>query len=367
MKKILLIEDDELLRETTADFLSEEGFEVFKAEDGMLGIKSAIKHLPDLILCDIEMPSFNGYEVYSILQENTETRLVPFIFLTARAESEDIRDGMMSGVDDYITKPFDYDELLQSINIRIAKRERLIKSTSEIYKVLFENSLTGVFVITGRKFAYTNKKFSEIIGYTAEELNSFNWLNLMIAEDKKRILSKLKAGFLGIQKTIHTSFKAFSKKRKLLELNVSTGITIYKGKSSLIGNIIVHEKNSNSKEINWDSITAHDLERFIEILEEKQELLSHSSVEKLKNVISKETTDETIFENKEELTDRELEVLDLFCKGFDKHEIGEMLFISVRTVERHRASLIEKTGTNNTVGLVLYALKHKLINFKADN
>jgi len=366
MKKILLIEDDIVLREATADFLQEEGFKVFTAQDGMLGIKSAIKNLPDLVLCDIEMPSFNGYEVYSILQENIDTRIIPFIFLTARAENEDIRAAMQKGVDDYITKPFDYDELLQTIKVRIEKRERLTRAASETYKTLFENSLTGVFVITARRFVYVNKQFSKFLGYTHEELNEINWLSLISQEDKKHLLSKFKSLSLGINKVIHSQLKIISKKRKLLDLELSAGITNYKGKPSLIGNVIAIENKSKVDISLWiDEISKTDLDKVVEILEQNQSSLSPESVEKLKKLSQNYNSNEKPKLNIN-ITKREFEVLELFCNGLTKHEISEKLFLSVRTVERHRAQLIEKTNTHSTVDLVLFAIKNKLIEIELD-
>ncbi len=366
MKKVLLIEDDMVLREATADFLQEEGFKVFTAQDGMLGIKSAIKNLPDLILCDIEMPSFNGYEVYSILQENIDTRIIPFIFLTARAENEDIRAAMQKGVDDYITKPFDYDELLQTIKIRIEKRERLTKAASETYKTLFENSLTGVFVITGRRFVYVNKQFSKILGFTLEELNDQNWLSLISQEDKKQLLSKFKSILLGIYKIINAQLKIISKKRKLLVLELSAGITNYKGKPSLIGNVIEIENKPKTDISLWiEEVSKTDLDKFVEILEQNQDDLSPESVERLKK-LSNNSNSQSKAKVNIKISKREFEVLDLFCKGLTKHEISDKLFLSVRTVERHRSQLIEKTKTHSTVDLVLFAIKNKLIEIELD-
>ncbi len=361
MKKVLIIEDDMVLREATSDFLTEEGFTVFTAQDGMLGIKSAIKNLPDIILCDIELPSFNGYEVYSLLQENNDTHLIPFIFVTARAESEDIRAGMQKGVDDYITKPFNYDELLQSIKVRIEKRERLTRAATETYKILFDNSLTGVFIITGRRFMYANAQFSKILGYSTNELNKINWLNNINFEDKKRIWTKMKSLFLGIQKINNFEFQFITKNRKLLDLEISVGLTIYKGKSSLIGNLIEKRKEPKKDDFSLlENILPKDLDKMVEILEKKQTEISTHSIERIKQ-LSESFVSENKINTNIQLTNRELEVLKYFAQGLNKHEIGEKLFISVRTVERHRARLIEKTQTSSTVDLVLYGLKCRLI------
>jgi len=84
-------------------------------------VKLAIEQIPDIILCDVMMPALDGYGVLNLLQENDRTAIIPFVFITARSEKEDIRRGMNLGADDYITKPFYKDELLQVIRTRLSK------------------------------------------------------------------------------------------------------------------------------------------------------------------------------------------------------------------------------------------------------
>jgi CheY-like chemotaxis protein len=112
MKKILLIEDNLEMRENTAEILELAGYAVFTAPDGKEGVKTALKELPDLIVCDIMMPELDGYGVLHMLSKNEAAAAIPFIFLTAKAEKEDYRKGMSLGADDYLTKPFDDTELL---------------------------------------------------------------------------------------------------------------------------------------------------------------------------------------------------------------------------------------------------------------
>lgn len=123
MKKILVIEDEESLRNNVCEILGYEGFDILEAANGLKGLQLANEKLPDLILCDIMMPVMDGYEVLAAIRENQETRLIPFILLTAMAEREDIRRGMELGADDYIVKPFSIQELLQSVNSRLKKSE----------------------------------------------------------------------------------------------------------------------------------------------------------------------------------------------------------------------------------------------------
>ncbi|CAN5386096.1 response regulator [soil metagenome] len=123
MKKILLIEDNAAVRENTAEILSLANYEVTTATNGKEGAELAQKIVPDLIVCDIMMPELDGYGVLHILSKKPETAAIPFIFLTAKAEKQDIRKGMNLGADDYLTKPFDDTELLNAIEIRMKKHE----------------------------------------------------------------------------------------------------------------------------------------------------------------------------------------------------------------------------------------------------
>ncbi|MFN4079494.1 MAG: response regulator [Saprospiraceae bacterium] len=130
MKKILIIEDNFDVRENLAEILTLSGYETIVAENGKAGIDAALHENPDLILCDIMMPELDGYGVLHILSRQSKTSDTPFIFLTAKAEREDFRRGMALGADDYITKPFDDANLLQTIEARIRKSERLRHASS---------------------------------------------------------------------------------------------------------------------------------------------------------------------------------------------------------------------------------------------
>ena len=131
MKTLLLIEDNEEVRENTAEILELSMYNVIKASDGKEGIEMAIEHKPDLIICDIMMPVLDGYGVLHALEKNEEIKNTPFIFLTAKTERSDFRKGMELGADDYISKPFDPTELLNSIDRRLRKIEVLKKDYAQ--------------------------------------------------------------------------------------------------------------------------------------------------------------------------------------------------------------------------------------------
>ena len=121
MKKVLLVEDDTVLRESTAELLELSNYEVFTAPNGLSGVQVALEQQPDVVVCDIMMPEMDGYAVLKALSQNEETRSIPFIFLSAKTERSDVRKGMELGADDYLTKPFEEDELIGAIESRIAK------------------------------------------------------------------------------------------------------------------------------------------------------------------------------------------------------------------------------------------------------
>lgn len=120
-RKILLIEDDKTVRENTAEILELSDYVVETASNGKLGVDKAPVFNPDVIVCDIMMPEMDGYQVLEILSENPQTRQTPFIFLSAKTDHKDIRKGMNLGADDYLTKPFEENELIDAIESRMAK------------------------------------------------------------------------------------------------------------------------------------------------------------------------------------------------------------------------------------------------------
>ncbi|NJN71339.1 MAG: EAL domain-containing protein [Limnothrix sp. RL_2_0] len=131
MATILIIEDDDIVRKLIRKILMQEGHEVLEADDGQAGSKLAQASHPDLIVCDVMMPKMNGYQVLELLQGDRETKTIPFVFLTAKSEKHDMRQGMQLGADDYLTKPFTKNELLGAITTRLSKLSSLQKKYAD--------------------------------------------------------------------------------------------------------------------------------------------------------------------------------------------------------------------------------------------
>ncbi len=148
MRKILIIEDNEDVRENTADLLELSGYEVSTSPEGESGIRKAHSFGPDLIICDIMMPGLDGYQVLEALQQDRKTAGIPFVFLSAKADRTDIRKGMNLGADDYLTKPFEEHELLEAINSRLRRHDFLQRE--------FSRDLQGVTEFMEQAAAYLN-------------------------------------------------------------------------------------------------------------------------------------------------------------------------------------------------------------------
>ena len=315
MKKILVIEDDILILESTVYFLKEKGFEVYSANDGVAGIQVAIEIIPDLIISDVSMPKKDGYEVCRTLQQIPSVCNIPFIFLTGKSERDDIRQGMQLGADDYLTKPFQYSELLKVIKIRLEKHERFLKKNDEQFFSLIDNPMVGVYVYNNNKFIYSNSKLTEILGYNKEELGLMSFEDMISGEENDESLEKINRCTKGIQSSFYAELKILKKDKSKATIEVFGSIITIKGKECLMGNLM--EVKSGKEKV---LIIAND-------------------------------SDNSKFSK------REIEVLKLICQGLSTTEISEKLFLSKHTIDTHRANLISKTGSKNTPDLVMFAIR----------
>lgn len=164
MKKILIVEDEADLRESLKDILEMNGYQALAAENGREGLWIANSDKPDLIISDIMMPEMNGFQFLEMLQKNVELANIPFIFLSARGEDYNLREGMNLGADDYLTKPVKMNVLLEVITRRMAKVENQQKAFEQKYKEV----LTTINLATQHEF---NTPLNSIIGFSQLLLN----------------------------------------------------------------------------------------------------------------------------------------------------------------------------------------------------
>ncbi len=126
MKKILVIEDEPEMRRNITTLLRYYDYEPIAAENGRQGVEAARREKPDLILCDVMMPELDGYGVLQALQTDASLARIPFIFLTAKGEKDDLRSGMNRGADDYLTKPVANADLVRAVEARLRRSEQQV-------------------------------------------------------------------------------------------------------------------------------------------------------------------------------------------------------------------------------------------------
>jgi len=169
MKKVLVIEDNDDIREGTVEVLTLAGYEALSAKNGKLGVEMALSTSPDIILCDIMMPELDGYGVLYLLSKNPKLASIPFIFMTAKAERADMRKGMEMGADDYLTKPFDDLELFNAIESRLKKKSQTVGFKAA------PKDLQTIFAELKQRGTLSNLKLGQI--YTHAQLNTIKPLH----------------------------------------------------------------------------------------------------------------------------------------------------------------------------------------------
>ncbi len=118
-----MIEDEPEMRRNITTLLKFYNFQPIAADNGCDGVEAARREMPDLILCDVMMPKMDGYGVLQAMQSDPALARIPFIFLTAKCEKDDLRDGMNLGADDYLTKPVANAHLIQVIATRLGRSQ----------------------------------------------------------------------------------------------------------------------------------------------------------------------------------------------------------------------------------------------------
>lgn len=141
---ILIVDDDITIRSSVVDLLKISGYEPLSATDGLEALGVMQRSVPDLIISDISMPSMDGYAFFDAVRDNTAWTLIPFIFLTALGQAHDIRKGIRLGVDQYITKPFEPDDLLVAVEARLRRIQEIEAVTHNDVEAMKNRLMTAI-------------------------------------------------------------------------------------------------------------------------------------------------------------------------------------------------------------------------------
>lgn len=353
-KKILLIEDDLNLGITLQKILSFSNYDVCHVTNGAAGVQKAFQFNPDLILCDINMYPVDGYQVFKLLEESSILSHIPFVFLTGSAELNDIRYGMALGADDYLIKPVAKETLIQTIEKRLEKFGAIQEEARKSFNRLFDVSPIGLVLFNEDKVVRANPTFRKLSGIKSTDIeiplcdvwesDSYKRvsekLNKLKHEHKEQIVEKVKFGDPGLSNHSGELFIA--------EFDRYTHEIFYLG-------IFTLETERNASVENQEYVN----EIYTLLKRENikvSEALGQKIMELFKNTGKKiHNPADSIF------TARENQILNLSMEGLPIKIIAERLNISDRTVEKHRTKLMEKTGASNMIEVIVFALKHNLV------
>lgn len=353
--KVLIIEDDQRLGLTIKNVLTFHKYDVCFANNGLAGIQKALEYNPDIILCDINMDSIDGYQVYKVLEESSILNRIPFIFLTGSSELEDIRYGMSLGADDYIVKPFNNADLLKTIEKRLEKFRTIRENSNHEFLRLFDLSPDGIIIFDGNKIYNANPAFRKLFNITNEDLSVVN-IDMFI--DSASIL-KLRGRipkyvvdrneiFNGIVKLNKNTDGVSQMKFVVSEFEKFSNYTLYIGLFSVAQETPV---STNSQQL---------ISEVYSVLNRENIVISDTLGEKITNIFKQKHQD-LKNPNNTFFTARENQVLRLSIEGLPIKTIADRLSVADRTVEKYRSRMMEKTGAGNMIEVIIFALKNGLV------
>ena len=354
-QKILVIDDDHGLGITIQNLLYFNGYDVCYTNNGASGIQKAFEYNPDLILCDINMDPIDGYQVFKLLEETSILNRVPFIFLTGNSNLEDIRFGMSLGADDYLVKPFNNDDLIKSIEKRLEKFKTIRDESNLEFNRLFDLSPVGLILFDGERVLKSNQAFRKIIKLNGEDLSDIQIVKHIDFASSQKLKIRIREYLPGKSDIFNdeVTVKACNGEKIQMNLVVSeikkfSNYTLYIGLFNSLSPIPVSNENPYYAEEVYNLLKLENIR------------ISEALGEKITNIFKQKTVN-IKNQNNSFFTKRENEVLCLSMEGLPIKIIADRLSISDRTVEKYRTRLMEKSGSNNMIEAIVFALKNRLV------
>ncbi len=353
--KILLIDDDQRTGKTIRNFLTSKGYNVIYADNGALGIQQAFEHNPDLVLCANKMEHIDGHQVFNALKNNSLINPAPFIFLSDSFVLDDFRCGMNLGADDFFCKPFKNEDLLRSIENRLGKFRALKDSARREFNALFKLSPNGIFLFNSQTIIDANPVLLQILELNREEISKQSIGDIFEPVSMQRLNEKLQRSFTGFGVYFSENATLKSKSGHLTDITLCVSVYEDTSKYPMMIGLIIPRVGKMHHGNNEETTT-----EVIKMLKKENITISNSLGKKITEVFSYQN--DTIGQQNIDLfSKRENQVLNLSMEGLPMKLIANRLSISDRTVEKHRAKLMEKTGSNNIVEVIVYALRNNLV------
>ena len=224
MEKILIVEDEQGIRDTLQEILELAGYAVLTACNGKIGYDVIVESQPDLVLCDVNMPELGGFELLEAVNQRYRDEIIPpFLFLTAKVEAEGLRYGMSLGADDYIFKPFSSNDILKTVRLRLDKRIHLLdqRPTNKTETVITDANKIALPCIDGLELI----SFDKIIKCQADRA----YCNFYLTDNRKILVSKPMKDFEEL-----LSSKNFLKVHKSTIVNIQHIEKFFRGKAGYL-------------------------------------------------------------------------------------------------------------------------------------
>jgi PAS domain S-box-containing protein len=332
-KKILVVEDNRDLQKYLETILGN-AYTIVTACNGREGLEKAIVEKPDLILADVMMPEMDGNQMTEKVKSRDELKGIPVLLLTAKANMA--VEGFKKGADDYIVKPFDRNELAARINAHLMikeLRDELIRKNKELENTLAEKT------IAQKQLAKSEKRFREMAENLPNAIVEMDlhykvtFLNHYGRKLFKATEQDMKKGILILDYVDPTEKEKLSKDMDTLFKTGKTDLSEYKLKTKDGSIITVLIKST--------------------VIEKNGTIFGiRSSILETEPVLNTMLLPDREFNSKHDISERESEILLLLIKGASYKEIGEKLFITYKTVDKHVAHIYKKTGVKNRLQLL---------------
>ena len=354
-KKILIIDGDQNFTDTIKASLTLHKYKVDFASDGAEGIQKALKYNPDLILCDFNLDTIDGCQVYKVLSDSFLLKGIPFIFLKHNATLEDVRHGMNLGADDFLSKPLTGDDLVKSIGPRLRKFKHNSAEVADEFNNLFQLSPNGILIFNEHAVLKANLSIKTLLKIKTQKSIPIKIEHLFESSSLFRIKSWIKQSLKGVRIVFNDSITMkdigggeLKMNLVMSEFSISSDFVQFIGFFSPLPPVTSYFVNDQLAN------------QICNLLKQEKIPITGDLEDKI-TYLTKQRTVDCNNQKKSFFTRRENQVLSLSMEGLPIKMIADKLSISTRTVEKHRTKLMEKAGAKNIVEVIVFSLKNGLI------
>lgn len=322
------IQNSYFIRET----LKKTNYEILEAKTSESGIQKALEYKPDLIICRNELNGYNGFQLYNILKSTLVKNGILFFIYSDNFDKEDILIGLEMGVDNFIVSPVDEQILIDKIELYLWKIKELKGIDIKRFEDFFEHTPVAKFVVVNNSIERTNQAFNRLMPLPEEESKKPLFSDVFN-------LSSGSGNSVNFRKCMNGCISHCCLTKLPSKLHLHQSFDVY-----------LHYNNNNGKGRLFGELVPHRIDEMLDksalncqFVDNKKEFINIEHLKKRRAKIK--------------LTPREKQVLELSCRGIPLKKIAEKLQLSQRTVEKHRANIMQKTNTTNIVEAI-YAFQN---------